>query len=184
MAINTPRRPSRFRRAIKWVLALALLGGLAVVGVGALIGSDSLRAATRSVLGDRVSNGLRDQADSVIDRLPALPDSARDAARSVSNQVPSPNCPEYWIKMQWGNAEGGRSLLTSPTQCTRDAGVAALDDAWVELIALTPEANVPGMRDQLACHMIGAPSKETWNLEPWRPAVGLRETLATACNPT
>ena len=31
---------------------------------------------------------------------------------------------------------------------------------------------------------IGAPDKATWNLEPWRPDVGLFAVLAGACNPT
>ncbi len=39
------------------------------------------------------------------------------------------------------------------------------------------------MHDQLTCHALGAPDKETWNLEPWRPDVGLLAVLAAACNP-
>jgi hypothetical protein len=40
------------------------------------------------------------------------------------------------------------------------------------------------MRDQLACHALGAPDKATWNLEPWRPDVGLLLIMAAGCNPT
>ncbi|MBC7292192.1 MAG: DUF2599 domain-containing protein, partial [Actinotalea sp.] len=50
--------------------------------------------------------------------------------------------------------------------------------------ALGTDATGPGMRDQLECHALGAPDKESWNLEPWRPDVGLLATLAARCNPT
>jgi hypothetical protein len=40
------------------------------------------------------------------------------------------------------------------------------------------------MHDQLVCHGIGAPDKATWNLEPWRPDVGLLAVLAAGCNPS
>jgi hypothetical protein len=33
------------------------------------------------------------------------------------------------------------------------------------------------------CHAVGAPDKSTWNLEPWRPDVGLILTATAQCNP-
>ncbi len=84
----------------------------------------------------------------------------------------------------WGEREGGRSLAVSPTAWARTAGQAGEAGVWVELVAAVPEADTPVMRDQLTCHVLGAPDKETWNLEPWRPDVGLLGILAAACNPT
>ena len=49
------------------------------------------------------------------------------------------------------------------------------DEAWAEVLALAPDADTPGMRDQFLCHWQFAefvePGKTSWNLEPWRPVV-------------
>lgn len=84
----------------------------------------------------------------------------------------------------WGEREGGRSIAVDPTSWARAAGAAGLDVLWTALVAAEPEADTPGMHDQLACHALGAPDKATWNLEPWRPDVGLVAVLAARCNPT
>lgn len=85
---------------------------------------------------------------------------------------------------EWGEREGGRSLAVAPTPWARAAGQAGESGVWAELVAAVPEADTPGMHDQLTCHVLGAPDKETWNLEPWRPDVGFLGVLAAACNPT
>ncbi|MCK9793121.1 DUF2599 domain-containing protein [Isoptericola sp. 4D.3] len=84
----------------------------------------------------------------------------------------------------WGEREGGRSLAVTPTGWTRSAGQAGVALAWAELVAADPGVGTPTMRAQLECHAIGAPDKATWNLEPWRPDVGLVATMAARCNPT
>ncbi|MGF0117304.1 DUF2599 domain-containing protein [Promicromonospora sp. Marseille-Q5078] len=84
----------------------------------------------------------------------------------------------------WGDREGGRSLAVTPTAWARDAGQGGVDLVWAELVAADPEVDVPTMHDQLECHAIGARDKATWNLEPWRPDVGLVATMAARCNPT
>ena len=83
----------------------------------------------------------------------------------------------------WGEREGGRSLAVEPTAWTREAGRAGWAAAWAELVEAEPEVDSPGMYDQLVCHAIGAPDKATWNLEPWRPDVGLVAVMAARCNP-
>jgi hypothetical protein len=82
----------------------------------------------------------------------------------------------------WGDREGGRSLAVVPTAWARAAGVAGREKGWSDLVALVPDADSPTMRDQFVCHAIGAPDKASWNLEPWRPDVGLLGTLAAQCN--
>ncbi|MFI2101902.1 DUF2599 domain-containing protein [Isoptericola sp. NPDC019693] len=84
----------------------------------------------------------------------------------------------------WGEREGGRSLAVVPTAWTRAAGQAGVDVVWAELVATDPEVDTPTMRDQLECHALGARDKDSWNLEPWRPDVGLVATMAARCNPT
>lgn len=83
----------------------------------------------------------------------------------------------------WGEREGGRSLAVVPTPWARGAGAAGLDLLWSELVATAPDADNQSMHDQLRCHALGAPDKTRWNLEPWRPDVGLVSVLAAACNP-
>ncbi|PJI93810.1 DUF2599 domain-containing protein [Luteimicrobium subarcticum] len=83
----------------------------------------------------------------------------------------------------WGVAEGGRSLAVDPNAWARAAGQAGAAATWTAVTTAHPDADTPGMHDQLLCHAIGAPDKATWNLEPWRPDVGLVETVAARCNP-
>lgn len=82
----------------------------------------------------------------------------------------------------WVTRSGERSLRVQPTVGARgwsDGG----QEVFAELVALVPEADSPGMRDQLVCHVVFAPSKPAWFLEPRRPAVGYAATVAAACNP-
>ncbi|MBE1874401.1 DUF2599 domain-containing protein [Myceligenerans sp. TRM 65318] len=80
--------------------------------------------------------------------------------------------------------EGGLSLAVVPEPWVRDGGEATLELLAAQLAAAEPEAGSDGMRDQLACHHLGAPDKASWNLEPWRPDVGMFGTIAARCNPT
>jgi hypothetical protein len=79
--------------------------------------------------------------------------------------------------------EGGRSLAVVPATWARSGSLAAEELVWAQLTAQEPEADVPTMRDQLTCHLIGAPDKASWNLEPWRPDVGLIGMIGALCNP-
>ncbi|MCL1898320.1 MAG: DUF2599 domain-containing protein, partial [Micrococcales bacterium] len=87
--------------------------------------------------------------------------------------------------------EGGRTLMVVPAPWVRQAmrggqlelGQAALEQLWAELVAAEPQADLPTMHNQLTCHGLGAPDKSSWNLEPWRPDVGLAATILARCNP-
>jgi hypothetical protein len=83
----------------------------------------------------------------------------------------------------WGRAEGGRSLAVSPSGWGRVGSLAAQEGLWAQVVAQAPDADTPGMRAQLECHELGAPDKETWNLEPWRPDVDALEMIKDRCNP-
>lgn len=43
--------------------------------------------------------------------------------------------------------------------------------------------NEQGMADQYQCHVNFATTKNPWNLEPWRPNVGISATIQAKCNP-
>jgi hypothetical protein len=64
---------------------------------------------------------------------------------------------------------------------------AEADEAWAEVLALTPDADTPGMREQFRCHWrfaeFARPGKASWNLEPWRPVVDDETMLESGCNP-
>ncbi len=90
--------------------------------------------------------------------------------------------------IEWTDDADGRRLHVYPTPAGReDQFPAARDRAWSEIVAATPDADSPGMYDQFACHWVWArlvaPNKPSWNLEPWRPAVGYDATVAAMCNP-
>ncbi|WP_454049941.1 DUF2599 domain-containing protein [Cellulomonas sp. Marseille-Q8402] len=76
--------------------------------------------------------------------------------------------------------EGGRSLAVVPATWARGGSLAAEELVRAQLGA---DADSATMRDQLSCHLIGAPDKASWNLEPWRPDVGLLGMIGALCNP-
>lgn len=85
--------------------------------------------------------------------------------------------------LDWGDREGGESLAVTPTAWARTSGLAAQDLTWAQVVAREPLADSPTMHDQLLCHMLGAPDKARWNLEPWRPEVDAFTMIAARCNP-
>jgi len=92
-----------------------------------------------------------------------------------------------WV--QWGDL---KSLRVYPTPAGRAQAATAgtqpqQDQAWAEVLAISPEADIPGMQAQFNCHWQFAefvePGKTSWNLEPWRPEVSDAELVAAGCNP-
>ncbi|WP_223884970.1 DUF2599 domain-containing protein [Nocardia colli] len=88
----------------------------------------------------------------------------------------------------WTEAIDGTRLLVYPTVAGRRTTTPGTDErAWQEVLGRAPDANTPGMRDQFICHWVWArlvePDKPSWNLEPWRPAVGYQATVDARCNP-
>jgi hypothetical protein len=100
--------------------------------------------------------------------------------------------PPYVDHTQWVRLGGLSSLHVYPTPAGRAASrqlndPGQGDEAWAEVLKLTPDANSPGMRDQFLCHWafaeIAEPGKTSWNLEPWRPVVDDKTMVDTRCNP-
>ncbi|MEV6280030.1 DUF2599 domain-containing protein [Nocardia sp. NPDC051832] len=91
-------------------------------------------------------------------------------------------------RTEWTAALDGDRLLVFPTVAGRQTSAPGSDErAWQEVVTATPDADSPGMRDQFICHWVWArlvqPNKPSWNLEPWRPAVGYQATVDASCNP-
>lgn len=85
--------------------------------------------------------------------------------------------------VDWGDREGGRSLALFPTRWGRASGLLLTFYGFADVVRLEPSADLPGMLSQYRCHVLGARSKETWNLEPWRPEVNDLAMIAAQCNP-
>ncbi|MCV7075628.1 DUF2599 domain-containing protein [Mycobacterium szulgai] len=113
---------------------------------------------------------------------------AADSGAGAPGPQPSP---PYVDHTQWAAYGRGNSLRVYPTPAgrlaSRQTGTTGAEEAWAEVLALSPEADTPGMRAQFDCHWqlaeIGAPGKTSWNLEPWRPVVDDAEMVASGCNP-
>ncbi len=87
----------------------------------------------------------------------------------------------------WTKNSQGAQLQVFPTAAGRAAPADDSDRAWAEVLADAPTAGTAGMHDQFQCHWtfarLIAPTKPSWDLEPWRPAVGYAATVAASCNP-
>jgi hypothetical protein len=121
---------------------------------------------------------------------PALADPAGGAATPSAPSRPLPPFVDHTEWTQWGG--GLTSLRVFPTPSGRAAArqpetTGPADEAWAEVLALSPDADTPGMRAQFICHWqfaeLAQPGKPSWNLEPWRPVVDDAEMVASRCNP-
>ncbi|WP_006244606.1 DUF2599 domain-containing protein [Mycolicibacterium tusciae] len=105
-----------------------------------------------------------------------------------ADPVPAPPYVDHVHWAKWGDLS---SLRVYPTAAGRSASLVATVDteaaAWQEVLALSPDADMPGMYAQFICHWelaeLGHPGKVSWNLEPWRPEVDDNTLVATRCNP-
>lgn len=96
-------------------------------------------------------------------------------------------------RVAWVGYHGLATLRVYPTAAGRDVAgdpgktSAEISQAWSEVLALAPDADTPGMREQFRCHWnfaeFAAPGKKSWDLEPWRPAVDEGAMVLSGCNP-
>lgn len=116
---------------------------------------------------------------------PALADAGVDQGAAA----PSPPFVDH---TQWTHWKGLSSLRVFPTasgraEAAQPGTAASADEAWAEVLALSPGADTAGMRAQFLCHWQFAeqaqPGKASWNLEPWRPVVDDTEMVESGCNP-
>ena len=111
------------------------------------------------------------------------------AGTASANPIPGPPYVDYSEWVHWGDLS---SLRVYPTAAGRDAAgqvhnAAEGAEAWTEVLAQSPDADIPGMREQFMCHWTYAefaqPGKSSWNLEPWRPVVDEDTMVGMGCNP-
>ncbi|WP_431970237.1 DUF2599 domain-containing protein [Nocardia sp. bgisy134] len=159
---------------------VALLLSLAVAGCG----GDNTSTATTSDLGSPTPSA----------RLTAPPTTASIAITSPATPLAAqPTVDPYEgiplvDHVAWTENVDGARLLVFPSEAGRRTTYPGSDErAWQEVLAQSPDADTPGMRDQFICHWDWArlvqPNKPSWNIEPWRPAVGYPATVQASCNP-
>ncbi|MEV6390245.1 DUF2599 domain-containing protein [Nocardia xishanensis] len=160
--------------------AVALLLSVAVAGCG---GEDSSATATSAVASPTSSV-----------RVTATPSTAPIATTSPATPIAAqPTVDPYEgiplvDHVEWTENVDGARLLVFPSEAGRRTTYPGSDErAWQEVLTQSPDADAPGMRDQFLCHWDWArlvqPNKPSWNLEPWRPAVGYPATVQASCNP-
>jgi hypothetical protein len=100
--------------------------------------------------------------------------------------------PPFVDHTEWVHRGRLASLRVYPTPAGRSAAgqpgtVAQAEEAWVEVLARSPDGDTAGMREQFTCHWqlaeVVQPGKPSWNLEPWRPVVDDTAMIASGCNP-
>jgi len=101
--------------------------------------------------------------------------------------------PAYIDHATWVSYGGLSSLRVYPTGAGRqlarqlDKTPEQAERAWLEVLAVAPDANTAGMRSQFVCHWnfaeLAEPGKASWNLEAWRPAVDDNAMVLSGCNP-
>jgi hypothetical protein len=90
---------------------------------------------------------------------------------------------------EWTTVGNLPSLRVYPTAAGRQPSVGVVDPdaAWAQVVALSPDADTPGMREQFVCHLrfaeFAEPGKVSWNIEPWRPIVNGANMIESRCNP-
>lgn len=174
------RRRARLSGALLTCVAAVMLSGCGAAEESAPVVIGSLEPAARAEPAP---------AQAFTAATPTVPASTPKAIAD-----PTPLAPDQYADVplidhtEWTDAIDGRRLLVYPTTAGRaDTYPTAGDRAWQEVVADSPEADTPGMRDQFRCHWewarVVAPNKPSWNLEPWRPDVGYQETVNALCNP-
>jgi hypothetical protein len=128
----------------------------------------------------------------LLDSLSGNPAAWADSGAGVSGPHPPFIDHTGWALMERGGRQNLTSLRVYPTAAGRVAArqpetAGAADEAWAEVLALSPDADTAGMRAQFLCHWQFAefahPGKISWNLEPWRPVVDDSQMFASGCNP-
>lgn len=108
---------------------------------------------------------------------------------AVAQPLAGPPYIDHTAWVHWGDLS---SLRVYPTAAGRQVASTLNndrqgDEAWTEVLALAPNADLPGMRMQFMCHWnfaeIVQPGKTSWNLEPWRPVVDEKTMIDARCNP-
>jgi hypothetical protein len=131
---------------------------------------------------DRSARTARTVTLAAVIDAPGAPGSAR-RARATSTAVVVGTDLIASVAWRADGDDGGGSYVVTPTLWGRMSGKIGRLHLTAALRAHEPAAATDVVEKQLLCHAVGAPSKDTWNLEPWRPDVSVADYLLAGCNP-
>ncbi|AHH18846.1 hypothetical protein NONO_c40620 [Nocardia nova SH22a] len=178
------------RPGVRWKRRLVRQGPVTALAVAAVL--------VAAACSDDSADTATPPSSATTSVSPATPEPAAPARPQLSAPAAAPEPAEPTTDpyagsplidhTEWTDDPDGRRLHVYPTPAGRDDQFpAAQDRAWAEILAAAPDADSPGMYDQFVCHWVWArmvaPNKPSWNIEPWRPAVGYQATVAAMCNP-
>jgi hypothetical protein len=174
-ACSDPRGPtSAYHRSLMKILGVILLVGALVFGATSALGvvdwAETLDEASNRALGvgEVTGDGSADSSG----------DGSGGSESSSSGQR------KYIASVATSVENGTTRYHVRPAGAGRAALGDQLDLAWDQAVGL----GVPdraGLRQQFLCHPLSfvARAKPTWDLESWRPTVGLKRTILALCNP-
>lgn len=110
------------------------------------------------------------------------------AVAPTASAQPAPPYVDHVEWAKWGDLSSLRVYPTPAGRAASGLGTPLLSDAaWTEVLTLSPDADMPGMKAQFVCHWqfaeLSRPGKTSWNLEPWRNEVTEQEMVEAGCNP-
>ncbi len=129
-------------------------------------------------------------AEGVVDTVSGAATAVASAVSPDPSTSPGPSSSSTDVSERlvddaaWVERDGVRALEVTPADRLRnETDPRVFDEAWRRVVKAVPEADSPGMRDQFVCHATFAADKDSWFLEPERPAVGYWKTVRAGCNP-
>ncbi len=163
-----------YHRGLMKVLGFIVLFGALVFGATTVLGvvdwADTVDKASERALGVVGVTGA------------GSPESGQGA--SGDSEPSSGEEPNYIASVTTSIENGTTRYHVRPTRAGRAALGDQIDVAWDQTVA----KGVPdraGLRQQFKCHPLSfvARGKRSWDLESWRPTVGLKQTMLELCNP-
>ncbi|MCB0918749.1 MAG: DUF2599 domain-containing protein [Actinobacteria bacterium] len=145
-----------------------LLGGLIVLGLAA----GAFLFLGPSSFGDLLDRRL-EGADGLAPSTEPGPAITRESNK------------EFVARVTPETGYGGTIYHVRPTRAGRTMVGDQIEVAWSQAVAKgVPDTR--SMYNQFKCHPLSvvARAKPTWDLESWRPNVGLTQTMLRACNPS
>ncbi|MCH9816421.1 MAG: DUF2599 domain-containing protein, partial [Actinomycetia bacterium] len=116
--------------------------------------------------------------------LEQVKDEAIGASDSAAQGAGSPDTKNYIAAVNISYENGVERYHVRPSKSGRAAVGDELDTAWRQAVAMGV-ADRANLEDQFRCHPLSviARAKSSWDLETWRPNVGLSRTMLAGCNP-
>jgi hypothetical protein len=150
------------------LVSIGLVGGLLVGSIAGLIPGWSMILAP-----DLITSA---QSDARVADNAGKPDNDRSTSPEQRRR--------YVAKVSVVREASGLTYRVTPTRQGRLVSDTAMKAMWRQAVRLGVP-NQRNLRQQFRCHPLSmiARLKPSWDLELWRPRVGLRNTMLAGCNP-